>query len=99
MLVLKLLDALAFTLEQLSDCGGRCVSDIKPDDLGRETLDVAALAEVRILRDDHVALFTRKLPDFLIRCTAQANLPDVRAARRVTCDSSHQLGAQVLVEE
>jgi hypothetical protein len=74
-----MLDALAFTPEQFRDCYRQCVADVEPDDFRWEPLDVAALAEVGIFRDDQEAARTSMIPNLPISRCAKADVPDVGA--------------------
>ena len=78
-----MLDALAFTPDQFRDGARRCVADVEPDDFRREALNVAALAEVGILRDDEEAACTSMIPNLPISCCAKADVPDVSAVRKI----------------
>lgn len=97
MLTFEVLDALAFTPEQLGNYYGPCIPHVEPDDFRREAFDVAPLAEVGILRDDHEVLRAGVIPDLPVLRAAQADVSDVGAVGKFAREDSHERRTQVLV--
>jgi hypothetical protein len=83
------LDTSAFSSQQFGDRCGPSVADIEPDDLGRKALDIAAVAEISVLRCDRKSVRRGVRPDIVVARSAEPDsltcaLPEYSAASAFT---------------
>ena len=85
--------------EQLCDDLSARVSNVEPEDFWRKPFDIAALAEVGILRHDGETRTASELPQIVIDMAIEADVPHVNAARKAGGNQRDQSRAEILVEE
>ena len=76
-----------------------CVSNLKPDDLGWRPFEETPLSEIVVLRDDHVTVVPRMVPDQAVSCTLETSVAHVDAPGVLVSQESGELRTHVLIEK
>jgi hypothetical protein len=85
--------------EQVCDCSGSSVSDLKPHNLRRATFEKTPLSEIVVLRHDHKPVSARVLPNLAISRALQPDIAHVGAPWELVSHEPYQARAHILIKK